>query len=230
VALVDPMLASDLPAVVAADSGFDALTHATEAFVSVYANDFTDGLCLQAIKLIFGNLERSVVEGDAFAREKMHNAGTIAGMAFGNAFLGIVHAMAHTLGATFHVAHGRTNALLLPHVVRYNGSVPTKLSGWPKYENYTAPERFQEIARMLGLPADNPAVAVESYASAVERLRDAVGIPSSFQAVGIDEQAFLASLPQQAMNAYADQCAPANPRMPMLDDMKVLMKRAYYGA
>jgi acetaldehyde dehydrogenase/alcohol dehydrogenase len=229
VALVDPMLASDLPAVVAADSGFDALTHATEAYVSVYANDFTDGLCLQAIKLIFGNLERSVVDGDPLAREKMHNAGTIAGMAFGNAFLGIVHAMAHTLGATFHIAHGRTNALLLPHVIRYNGTTPTKLTGWPKYENYQAPERFQDIARMLGLPADSPDQAVESYAAAVERLREAVGIPTSFQAAGVEERAFIAALPQQAMNAYADQCAPANPRMPMLADMQALMRRAYYG-
>jgi len=137
--------------------------------------------------------------------------------------------MAHTLGATFHVAHGRTNSLLLPHVIRYNGTTPTKLSGWPKYESYQAPERFQDIARMLGLPADTPEQAVESYASAVERLRDAVGIPSSFQALGIDEQEFLASLPQQSMNAYADQCAPANPRMPMLDDMQGLMRKAYYG-
>nr|BFE79328.1 hypothetical protein GCM10020093_019290 [Planobispora longispora] len=155
VAIVDPVLAAELPRVVTADSGFDALTHAIESYVSVYANDFTDGLALQAIKLIFSHLERAVTRGaaDPEAREKMHNAGTIAGMAFGNAFLGIVHAMSHTLGATFHVAHGRTNALLLPHVIRYNGTVPAKLSGWPKYEDYRAPERFQEIARTLGLPA-----------------------------------------------------------------------------
>jgi acetaldehyde dehydrogenase/alcohol dehydrogenase len=231
VAIVDPVLTGDLPRVVAADSGFDALTHATEAYVSVYANDFTDGLCLQAIKLIFRYLERSVNNGehDPEAREKMHNAGTIAGMAFGNAFLGIVHAMSHTLGATFKVAHGRTNALLLPHVIRYNGGAPTKLTGWPKYENYRAPERFQEIAQLLGLPADTPRQGVESYASAVERLRDAVGIEPSFEAVGIDERRFMECLPQQAMNAYQDQCAPANPRMPMLDDMQDIMRTAYYG-
>ncbi|MFF8633575.1 bifunctional acetaldehyde-CoA/alcohol dehydrogenase [Streptomyces pilosus] len=230
VAIVDPLLTTALPPALAADSGFDALTHAIEAYVSVYANDFTDGLALHAIRLIFGNLEASVNGGGEEAREKMHNAGTIAGMAFGNAFLGIVHAMSHTLGATFHIAHGRTNAVLLPHVIRYNGTVPTKLSGWPKYEDYRAPERFQDIARTLGLPAATPAEGVASLAAAVQRLRDAVGIEPSFQALGVDERSFLDALPQQALNAYEDQCAPANPRMPMLDDMQEIMRAAYFGS
>ncbi|WP_327341418.1 bifunctional acetaldehyde-CoA/alcohol dehydrogenase [Streptomyces europaeiscabiei] len=231
VAIVDPLLTDRLPAALAADSGFDALTHAIEAYVSVYANDFTDGLALHAIRLIFDNIESAVNDRASHpeAREKMHNAGTIAGMAFGNAFLGIVHAMSHTLGATFHIAHGRTNAVLLPHVIRYNGTVPTKLTGWPKYESYRAPERFQDIARALGLPAAAPAEGVESLAAAVERLRDSVGIEPTFQALGVDEQAFLGALPQQALNAYEDQCAPANPRMPMLDDMREIMRAAYYG-
>ncbi|BCJ52247.1 aldehyde-alcohol dehydrogenase [Actinoplanes sp. NBRC 14428] len=231
VAIVDPELTADLPPAVTADSGFDALTHATEAYVSVYANDYTDGLALHAIRLIFGNLENAVRNGaaDPVAREKMHNAGTIAGMAFGNAFLGIVHAMAHTLGATFHIAHGRTNAILLPHVIRHNGTVPAKLTAWPKYERYVAPERFQDIARMLGLPADTPQQGVESYAAAVERLRTAVGIEPSFEALGIERDTFLSAVPQQAMNAYLDQCAPANPRMPMLTDLERLMKAAYFG-
>lgn len=229
VAIVDPALTASLPRVIAADSGFDALTHAIEAYVSVYANDFTDGLALHAIRLIFQNLELSVIDADPDARERMHNAGTIAGMAFGSAFLGIVHAMSHTLGATFHIAHGRTNAVLLPHVIRYNGSTPTKLSGWPKYESYKAPERFTDIARMLGLPARTPAEGVASLAEAVERLRDAVGIESSFAKLGVGETEFMAALPQQALNAYEDQCAPANPRMPMLGDMQELMRAAYYG-
>ncbi|WP_431992772.1 bifunctional acetaldehyde-CoA/alcohol dehydrogenase [Streptomyces albogriseolus] len=231
VAIVDPLLTTALPPALAADSGFDALTHAIEAYVSVYANDFTDGLALHAVRLVFGHLEAAVNDrGDAAeAREKMHNAGTIAGMAFGNAFLGIVHAMSHTLGATFHIAHGRTNAVLLPHVIRYNGTVPTKLTGWPKYENYRAPERFQDISRALGLPAATPAEGVESLAAAVERLRDAVGIEPTFAALGIDERTFLDALPQQALNAYEDQCAPANPRMPMLDDMQAIMRAAYRG-
>ncbi|WP_078966035.1 bifunctional acetaldehyde-CoA/alcohol dehydrogenase [Streptomyces sp. WM6378] len=231
VAIVDPVLPMGLPATVTADSGFDALTHATEAYVSVYSNDYTDGLCLQAIRLIFENLERCVVDGagDPEAREKMHNASTVAGMAFANAFLGLVHAMAHTLGNTFHVAHGRTNALLLPHVIRHNGQVSGKATPWPKAEVYRAPERFQEIAKMLGLPAATPEEGVESYARAVEELRAKCGIPASFQEEGVDETAFIEALPVQAMNAYADQCAPANPRMPMIDDMKELMTRAYYG-
>lgn len=231
VAIIDPMLTNALPPVLAADSGFDALTHAVEAYVSVYANDFTDGLALHAIRLIFANIEAAVNDraNSAEARERMHNAGTIAGMAFGNAFLGIVHAMSHTLGATFHVAHGRTNAVLLPHVIRYNGTVPTKLTGWPKYENYRAPERFQEIAQALGLPAATPEEGVESLAGAIEDLRSAVGIEPSFKALDVDEKAFMDALPQQALNAFEDQCAPANPRMPMLDDMKELMRTAYYG-
>ncbi|GHA78919.1 bifunctional acetaldehyde-CoA/alcohol dehydrogenase [Streptomyces termitum] len=231
VAIVDPVLPLHLPPAVTADSGFDALTHATEAYVSAYANDFTDGQCLQAIKLIFDNLETCVREGARAprAREKMHNASTIAGMAFANAFLGLVHAMAHTLGNTFHVAHGRTNALLLPHVIRHNGTVTHKAVPWPKAEVYRAPERYQEIARALGLPAATPQEGVESYARAVEDLRDRCGIPAGFQAEGVDEAAFMAALPQQALNAYADQCAPANPRMPMIEEMKELMVRAYYG-
>ncbi|GGV32079.1 bifunctional acetaldehyde-CoA/alcohol dehydrogenase [Streptomyces spectabilis] len=231
VAIIDPQLTTDLPPALAADSGFDALTHAIEAYVSVYANDFTDGLALHAIRMVFDHIEAAVNDRarQPEAREKMHNAGTIAGMAFGNAFLGIVHAMSHTLGATFHIAHGRTNAVLLPHVIRYNGTVPAKLTGWPKYEHYRAPQRFQDIARTVGLPATTPQEGVESLAHAVERLRDAIGIEPSFQSLGVDETAFLNALPQQALNAYEDQCAPANPRMPMLDDMTEIMRAAYYG-
>ncbi|MET9605788.1 bifunctional acetaldehyde-CoA/alcohol dehydrogenase [Streptomyces sp. NPDC006512] len=231
VAIVDPVLPMGLPPTVTADSGFDALTHATEAYVSAYSNDYTDGLCLQAVRLIFENLQRCVVDGpnDPEAREKMHNASTVAGMAFANAFLGLVHAMAHTLGNTFKVAHGRTNAILLPHVIRHNGTVSHKATPWPKAEVYRAPERYQEIARMLGLPAATPAEGVESYARAVEDLRTRCGIPASFAEEGVDERAFIEALPAQAMNAYADQCAPANPRMPMIDDMERLMRQAYYG-
>ncbi|MET0863457.1 MAG: bifunctional acetaldehyde-CoA/alcohol dehydrogenase, partial [Nakamurella sp.] len=234
VAIIDPVLTGKMPAALAADSGFDALTHATEAYVSVYANDFTDGMALQAIRLIFDNIVTSVTGAPgatdtALAREKMHNAGTIAGMAFGSAFLGIVHAMAHTIGAKFHLVHGRTNATLLPAVIRYNGTVPTKLTSWPKYESYVAPERFQQIAAMLGLPAGTPAEGVESYAAAVEVLRAEVGIPASFAAQGVDEQDFIGRLDELAMGAYRDQCAPANPRMPMLADMKDLMVASYYG-
>ncbi|MFE6237360.1 bifunctional acetaldehyde-CoA/alcohol dehydrogenase [Cellulosimicrobium sp. NPDC057862] len=232
VAIVDPVLTDTMPAKLAADSGFDALTHATEAFVSVYANDFTDGLCLQAIKMVFEHIEDSVTQGAAApkAREKMHNAATIAGMAFGSAMLGIVHAMAHTVGSTFHLVHGRTNAVLLPHVIRYNGQVPTKLTSWPKYERYVAPERFQEIAKHLGLPASTPEEGVESYAKAVEQLRAKVGIESTFAAQGVDETAFLSRLDDLALRSFEDQCAPANPRMPVLEDMRDILVAAYRGS
>lgn len=230
VAIIDPELTAKMPASLAADSGFDAITHATEAYVSVYANDFTDGMALHAIRLAFEHLAASVNEpGAKLAREKMHNAATIAGMAFGNAFLGIVHAMAHTIGSTFRLVHGRTNAILLPAVIRYNGQVPSKLNMWPKYEHYVAPERFAEIAKSLGLTATTPAEGVEALAMAFEKLRDEVGIPSSFQAAGVSEEQFMDGLDALAFRSYEDQCAPANPRMPMLDDMKDIMVGCYYG-
>jgi acetaldehyde dehydrogenase/alcohol dehydrogenase len=231
VAIIDPVLTETMPASLAADSGFDALTHATEAYVSVYANDFTDGLSLHAIKLVFENIVASVTDGpnQPEAREKMHNAATIAGMAFGSAFLGIVHAMAHTVGATFKLIHGRTNAVFLPHAIRYNGQVPAKVTGWPKSEKYIAPERYQEIAKHLGLPASTPAEGVESYARAVEELRTKVGIEKSFAEQGVSEKDFIGGLDALAMRAYEDQCAPANPRLPMLEDMKDIMTAAYYG-
>ncbi|MCB7138011.1 bifunctional acetaldehyde-CoA/alcohol dehydrogenase [Cellulosimicrobium marinum] len=232
VAIVDPVLTETMPATLAADSGFDALTHATEAFVSVYANDFTDGLCLQAIRMVFESIEDSVTLGASApkARERMHNAATIAGMAFGSAMLGIVHAMAHTVGSTFHLVHGRTNAVLLPHVIRYNGQVPTKLTSWPKYERYVAPERFQQIARHLGLPASTPEEGVESYAKAVEELRAKVGIEATFAAQGVDETAFMSRLDELALRSFEDQCAPANPRMPVLEDMRDILAAAYRGS
>ncbi|MDO8142965.1 bifunctional acetaldehyde-CoA/alcohol dehydrogenase [Isoptericola sp. 178] len=231
VAIVDPVLTATMPAKLAADSGMDALTHATEAFVSVYANDFTDGLALHAIKLVFENIGTSVLEGGEAieAREKMHNAATMAGMAFGNAFLGIVHAMSHTVGATFKLVHGRTNAIFLPHAIRYNGLMPGKVTGWPKAERYVAPERYQQIAKHLGLPAATPAEGVESYARAVEELTRSIGIEPSFRAQGVAEEAFIGGLDTLAMRAYEDQCAPANPRLPMLQDMKDIMVAAYYG-
>ncbi|MDY4714189.1 bifunctional acetaldehyde-CoA/alcohol dehydrogenase, partial [Actinobacillus minor] len=213
VAIVDPALVMSVPSHVAADTGLDVLTHATEAYTSILANDFTDGLALQAIKLVFENLEKSVKEFDEVAREKMHNASTMAGMAFANAFLGICHSMAHKIGGKFHTIHGRTNAILLPHVIRYNGTRPTKVATWPKYTNYVADQRFQDIARMLGLPASTPEEGVESYAKAVHDLAVRCGVKMSLQEQGVDEQAFLAARRELALNAFEDQCTPANPRL-----------------
>ena len=231
VAIVDPELTKTMPAKLVVDSGMDALTHATEAFVSVYANDYTDGLCKQAISLISDNIEKSKNGGADLdkAREKMHNAATIAGMAFANAFLGMVHAMSHTIGAQFGLIHGRTNAMFLPYVIRYNGQVPSKVTGWPKADKYVAPERYQELAKMLGLPAATEAEGVENYAQFCRDLATRLGIEKSFQEQGVDEERYMNNLDALAMRAYEDQCAPANPRLPMLQDMKDIMVAAYYG-
>ena len=231
IAIVDPALTMTVPAHVAADSGYDVLVHATEAYVSTLANDFTDGLALQAIKLVFEFLERSVKNGasDPEARERMHNASTIAGMAFANAFLGMTHSLAHKVGGRFHTPHGRTNAILMPYVVRYNGTRPTKTATWPKYNYYKADIKYQEIARMLGLPCATPAEAVEAYAQACKELGEKVGIKMSFKAQGINEQEFMDARRDLALLAFEDQCSPANPRLPMVEDMIEILTKAYYG-
>ena len=229
VAIVDPALVLTVPGSVAADTGMDVLTHATEAYVSQMASDFTDGLALQAIKLVFENLESSVKNADFHSREKMHNASTIAGMAFANAFLGISHSMAHKIGAQFHTIHGRTNAILLPYVIRYNGTRPAKTATWPKYNYYRADEKYQDIARMLGLPCSTPEEAVEAYAKAVYELGERCGIEMNFKAQGIDEKEWKKHSRELAFLAYEDQCSPANPRLPMVDHMQEIIEDAYYG-
>ena len=229
VAIVDPVLVQTVPARPTASTGMDVLTHATEAYTSILANDYTDGLALRAIKLVFENLEKSVKEFDKDAREKMHNASCLAGMAFANAFLGISHSMAHKIGGKFHTIHGETNATLLPYVIKYNGTRPGKVSLWPKYEHYQADERFQDIARMLGLKADTPEQAVDSYAQAVFELGKRVGTPMCFRDHGVDYEAFKAALPTLAMDAYEDQCTPANPRLALIKDMEGIMEAALFG-
>lgn len=159
----------------------------------------------------------------------MHNASTMAGMAFANAFLGMSHSMAHKIGGVHHTVHGRTNAILLPYVIRYNGTRPAKTTTWPKYNYWKADEKFQDIAKMLGLPHSTPEEAVEAYAKAVYELGVAVGIKMNFQDQGIDEKAWKDSLHEIALLAYEDQCSPANPRLPMVADMEEIMADAYYG-
>ena len=229
VAIVDPALVMTVPAHVAADTGLDVLTHATEAYVSILANDFTDGLALQAIKLVFEFLEKSVKEKDPEARERMHNASTMAGMAFANAFLGMNHSLAHKIGGHFHTPHGRTNAILMPHVIRYNGTRPEKTATWPKYNYYKADVKYQDIARMLGLPCATPEEGVRSYAQACYDLAVRCGIKMSFKEQGLDEKAWMDARRDVALLAFEDQCSPANPRLPMVEDMQVILTRAYYG-
>lgn len=229
IAIVDPAFVMSVPDFVAADTGMDVLTHATEAYVSTVANDYTDGLALQAIKLVFENLEKSVKEADWESREKMHNASTMAGMAFANAFLGISHSMAHKLGGRFHTVHGRTNAILLPYVIRYNGTRPAKTATWPKYNYYRADEKYQDIAKMLGLPASTPEEGVASYAQAVYELGERLGIKMNLKDQGVDEKELKEHSRELALLAYEDQCTPANPRLAMVDHMQEIIEDAYYG-
>jgi len=229
IAIVDPAFVLTVPASVTADTGMDVLTHAVEAYTSTLANDYTDGLALQAIKLVFENLESSVKNADFESREKMHNASTMAGMAFANAFLGMSHSMAHKIGGFFHTVHGRTNAILLPYVIRYNGTRPAKAATWPKYNYYKADVKFQDIAKMLGLPASTPEEAVDALAKAVLDLGERVGIDMSLKGQGVDEKEYMATVEEIAYLAYEDQCSPANPRLPMVADMVEILQDAYYG-
>ena len=231
IAIIDPSFTESLPASITADTGLDVLTHAIEAYVSTLANDYTDGLALQAIKLVFEYLRRAVNNGrnDPEAREKMHNASCIAGMAFANAFLGITHSMAHKIGGEYHVPHGRANAILLPHVIRYNGFKPTKPGIWPKYNYYKADVKYQDIARYIGLKADTPEIAVEELAKAVTELALDCGEKMSFKEQGIDEKTYMENVEKLAYLAYEDQCSPANPRLPMVEDMKQILIDSYYG-
>ncbi len=230
VAIVDPALTLTQPKSVTADTGMDVLTHAVEAFVSVLANDYTDALAIQAVKMVFEYLKRAYDNGNDFeAREKMHNASTMAGMAFGNAFLGISHSMAHKVGGRYHIPHGRINAILLPHVILYNGTVPAKLSTWPKYKYYVADQKYMELARAIGLNPKTNKEGVEMFAKACFDLAASIGIKMSFANQNTDEKDFLAHSESLAYLAYEDQCSTANPRLPLVQDMKEILENAYYG-
>ncbi|MNH95468.1 Aldehyde-alcohol dehydrogenase [compost metagenome] len=229
VAIIDPDYVYSLPKTAVADTGMDVLTHAIEAYVSVMANDYSDGLAMKAIQLVFQNLEKSYATADPAAREKMHNASTIAGMAFANAFLGINHSLAHKWGGEFHTAHGRTNAILMPHVIRYNAQKPTKFASFPKYDHFIADQRYAEIARMLGLPAKTTQEGVNSLILAIRKLNQVLGIPEKFQDLGFDPQAFEAKVDYLADRAFEDQCTTANPRMPLVTELAEVYRHAFYG-
>lgn len=189
VAIIDPQFVTSLPKSATADTGLDVLTHALEAYVSNMANDYTDGLCLQAIDLVFSYLKRAYDNGakDLKAREKMHNASCIAGMAFTNAFLGLNHSMAHKLGGEYHIPHGRANALLLPYVIAYNASKPDKFAIFPKYEYFVADERYAKVARFLGMGGKTTQDSVNNLIAAIRKLMKDMNMPMSIKECGIDE-------------------------------------------
>ncbi|WP_312644267.1 bifunctional acetaldehyde-CoA/alcohol dehydrogenase [Hydrogenoanaerobacterium sp.] len=231
VAIIDPQFCMSMPKSITADTGLDVLTHAIEAYVSVMASDYTDGLAIKAIELVFENLRRAYNNGseDREAREKMHNASAIAGMAFTNAFLGLNHSMAHKLGGEYHIPHGRANAILLPYVIEYNAQKPTKFPSFPKYKKFIADERYAKIARYLGLPAKTTEEGVASLIKAIRELMNDLDRPGSIKECGVDEALFNSKLEDLSYKAFEDQCTTANPRYPLVSEIKEIYKKAYYG-
>ena len=231
VAIVDPDLVLSLPKTVTADTGMDVLTHALEAYVSNMASDFTDGLSEKAVELVVNYLPKAYTDGanDKLAREKMHNASTIAGMSFTNAFLGVCHSLAHKIGAEFHLAHGRINAILLPYVIRYNATLPTKFVSFPKYEYFIADQKYAQMAKKIGIKADTVEEGVSSLISKVKELNDFLGIPKSLKEAGIDEAEFMTKIDMLADRAFEDQCTTANPRVPLVSELKQILIDSYYG-
>ena len=231
VAIIDPQFVMSLPKSATADTGLDVLTHALEAYVSVMASDYTDGLALQAIGMVFEYLPRAYKNGatDTVAREKMHNASCIAGMAFTNAFLGLNHSMAHKLGGDYHIPHGRANAILLPYVVEYNAQKPTKFATFPKYEKFIADEKYARIAQYIGKGGTPVQERGQNLVQAIRDLEREVGAPASIQECGIDEKLFFDNLQRLSENAHEDQCTTANPRYPLISEIAELYTKAYYG-
>ena len=232
VAIIDPEFVMTVPKNATAWTGMDVLTHAIEAYISVLASDFTDALAIHAIDLVFRYLRISYDEGanNEIAREKMHYASTIAGMAFTNAFLGINHSLAHKLGGEYHIPHGCANAILLPHVIRYNGvECPTKFTSFPKYESYIVADKIYELMKKLGKNPASKADAVEMLANEVEDLNRHLNIPATLKEYGIDEQDFLSKVHDLADLAFGDQCTTANPRLPLVSELEELYLKAFYG-
>jgi acetaldehyde dehydrogenase / alcohol dehydrogenase len=230
VAIIDPQFVMTVPKHITADTGMDVLTHAIEAYVSCMANDYTDGLAMKAIQLVFEYLPRAYRNGsDELAREKVHNASTIAGMAFANAFLGINHSLAHKLGAEFHIAHGRANTILMPHVIRYNATRPTKFTAFPKYNHFVADKRYAEIARTLGLPARTTEEGVESLIQAIINLAHELEIPMSIEANNVDRENFESKVDYLAERAFEDQCTTANPKLPLVTELAEIYRQAFKG-
>lgn len=232
VAIIDPEFVMSVPKRSTAWTGMDVLTHAYEAYISILASDYTDALAIHAIDMVFKYLRISYEQGSAnpLAREKMHNASTIAGMAFTNAFLGINHSLAHKLGGEYHIPHGCANAILMPHVIRYNGvECPTKFTSFPKYENYIVSDKIFELMKKLGKNPKNNADSVEMFAQDVEALNKYLGIPATLKEYGLDEKDFVGKVPTLADLAFSDQCTTANPRLPLVSELEELYLLAYYG-
>ena len=233
-AIVDANLVMDMPKSLCAFGGLDAVTHALEAYVSVLASEFSDGQALQALKLLKENLPASYHEGskNPVARERVHSAATIAGIAFANAFLGVCHSMAHKLGSQFHIPHGLANALLISNVIRYNANDnPTKQTAFSQYDRPQARRRYAEIADHLGLsaPGDRTAAKIQKLLGWLDEIKAELGIPKSIREAGVQEADFLAHVDKLSEDAFDDQCTGANPRYPLISELKQILMDTYYG-
>ncbi|GKW27436.1 bifunctional acetaldehyde-CoA/alcohol dehydrogenase [Pectobacterium brasiliense] len=233
-AIVDANLVMNMPKSLCAFGGLDAVTHSLEAYVSVLANEYSDGQALQALKLLKENLPDSYRDGakNPVARERVHNAATIAGIAFANAFLGVCHSMAHKLGSEFHIPHGLANALLISNVIRYNANDnPTKQTTFSQYDRPQARRRYAEIADHLRLtaPSDRTAQKIEKLLNWLEEMKTELGIPTSIREAGVQEADFLAKVDKLSEDAFDDQCTGANPRYPLISELKQILLDTYYG-
>ena len=231
-AIVDADLHMSAPRGLTSASGIDAVTHALEAYASMMATDYTDGLALRALKMIFEYLPRAYDNGpnDPQAREKMANAATMAGMAFANAFLGVCHSMAHKLGAFHHLPHGVANALMIDEVIRFNSSeVPAKMGTFPQYDHPHTRARYAEVADSLGIKGKNEADKVENLIASIDALKEKIGIKPTIRDYVPDEKDFLERLDDMTEQAFDDQCTGANPRYPLLREIKQMYLNAYYG-
>jgi acetaldehyde dehydrogenase/alcohol dehydrogenase len=229
-AIVEPQLTVSMPPVLTADTGVDALTHALEAAVSIFASPFTDAFCAQAVHLILPNLPRAFRDGaDLEARTAMANAATIAGLAFSNAFVGVNHALAHAVGARFGIAHGRANAIFLPHVLRYNAAIPTKFMPAPGYTAYVAPEKYAQIAWIIGLGGRDEQSRRQRLFEAVQELLDALDMPHSLEDAGVSRKEFEAALPDLARAAFEDPSVRTNPRIPLVSELVELLQAGFDG-
>ncbi len=231
-AIVDADFHMTAPKGLTAASGIDAVTHCLEAYASMMATDYTDGLAIRSLQMIFQYLPRAYDNGpnDPVAREKMANAATMAGMAFANAFLGVCHSMAHKLGAFHHLPHGVANALMIDYVLRFNAAeVPTKMGTFPQYDHPHTLARYAEVADALGVKGRTDADKLEGLIKKIDELKDYVGIKKSIQEYGVDEKHFLDTLDDMVEQAFDDQCTGANPRLPLMSEIKDMYLRAYYG-
>ncbi|MEG2204761.1 MAG: iron-containing alcohol dehydrogenase, partial [Oscillospiraceae bacterium] len=231
-AIVDADMMMSMPRGLTSASGIDAMTHALEAYASMLATDYTDGLALKAMRSIFDYLPRAYDNGpkDPVAREKMANASTMAGMAFANAFLGVCHSMAHKLGAFHHLPHGIANALMIDEVLRYNAAeVPVKMGTFSQYDHPHTLARYAEIADSLHLGGKTDSEKLEALILELDRLKEKIGIKKTIRDYGIDEKDFLDRLDEMVEQAFDDQCTGANPRYPLMSELKEMYLRAYYG-